>query len=363
MTPTLSRYLMRVFTTNLLFMAFILMGVIWLFDVAELLRRAAKVDGVPLSILMQMGLLKLPDITQTLFPFIILFASLFTFWQLARRSELVVLRAAGVSAWQFLRPILLVGALAGVFVVTILNPLGALFFQKYNNLDNKFLGKGAKPMIALFEEGLWLKQATNDGYAIVHAEKVIMPDWRLNGVFALFFNQNNEFQERIDAPEARLKDKEWVFKNSLLSSDQTALPVQTYFRLPTNLTPREIENSFAKPETMGFWSLPHFIQTLERTGFDSTTLRIHFHGLLSMPALCVAMILLASLVSLRPQRGGGTFFYIIGGVVIGFGVFFLSSLLQALGASHQVPVFLAAWTPALLSILIGSTVLLSLEDG
>lgn len=361
--PTLFRYLMRLFSINLLFMAFILMGIIWLFDVAELLRRAAKVDGVPLMVILQMGFLKLPDITLTLFPFITLFAALFTFWQLAKRSELVVLRAAGISAWQFLRPIFIVGALAGFFMITIINPISALFFQKYNHYEDQFLGRNNKPMVALFDEGLWLKQSTTDGYAIIHGNKISMPDWRLKGVFVLFFNKDNQFEKRIDAQAARLIDKEWVFKNVIEHTKINGTNSKDQFLMPTYLTAKDIEDSFASVETMGFWSLPNFIQTLDRTGFDSTKLRIHFHGLLSLPLLCVAMILLASLVALRPQRGGGTLFYIIGGVVIGFSVFFLSSFLQALGASHHVPIFLAAWTPAFLSILIGSTILLGQEDG
>jgi lipopolysaccharide export system permease protein len=133
--------------------------------------------------------------------------------------------------------------------------------------------------------------------------------------------------------------------------------------LPTTLTPQDIEDSFSSPQAMGFWSLPSYIRTLDSTGFDSTRLRIHFQSLLSQPLLYAAMILLAATVALRPQRQGQSFMFIVGGVLIGFVVFFMSNFLQALGASHQVPVFLSAWSPAMLSALLGVAALLTLEDG
>ena len=75
------------------------------------------------------------------------------------------------------------------------------------------------------------------------------------------------------------------------------------------------------------------------------------------------MILLAATVALRPQRQGHTFVFIVAGVMVGFVVFFMSNFLQALGASHQIPVFLSAWSPAMLCGLLGVAALLTLEDG
>jgi lipopolysaccharide export LptBFGC system permease protein LptF len=69
-----------------------------------------------------MGLLKLPDVGQIVLPFAILFAALYTFWSLVRKQELVIVRSAGLSVWQFLAPIVGVAMLAGVVHMTVLNP-------------------------------------------------------------------------------------------------------------------------------------------------------------------------------------------------------------------------------------------------
>ena len=133
--------------------------------------------------------------------------------------------------------------------------------------------------------------------------------------------------------------------------------------LPTTLTAQEIEESFSSPESMSFWKLPAYIQTLESTGFDATRLKVFYQSLLSQPLMFCAMILLAATVSMRPPRSKGTFTMIATGVFIGFIIFFASSFLQALGATQQIPVILAAWSPALISFLLGLSVIMNVEDG
>ncbi len=360
---TLSKYLIRNFLSNLLGMAGILLGIVYLLDTVELLRRVAKFDDVPMALAFKMGLLKLPEMAQIIFPFIILFSALFTFWQLSKRSELVVIRASGVSVWQFLKPIALTAACAGLVLMTIVNPLGAMFFGKFRNMESQYLNR-ERSVVALFDEGLWLKQDTkNDGYAMLHAGKLQMPDWDLQKVMVVFFDKDDRMIKRLDADQAKLQGGAWIFRNVVENNNSGTSRRFKALKLSTSLTPKEIEDSFASPETMGFWNLPVFISTLDRTGFDSTKLRIHFQSLLAQPFLFISMILLASTVALRNQRQGGTLLFMAGGVTIGFVVYFFSSFLQALGSSHHIPVFLAAWSPTLLCSLLGIAALLTLEDG
>ncbi|MCB9987928.1 MAG: LPS export ABC transporter permease LptG [Rhodospirillales bacterium] len=363
LSTTLSRYLARKYIFNLLGILGVLLGMIYLFDAVELLRRANNKGDIPLALVLHMSLLKLPEVGQIILPFAILFSSIFTFWQLSRRHELVIVRAAGMSVWQFLAPIIGVALLAGMLHIAVINPVGALLLGKFEAMENSYLAN-RKSYVTLFKEGLWLRQAAGDGHIILHARKIKVPEWQLQNVMVLFFDNKDDFFQRIDAPSARLDNGEWLFQDSVVNKPKG--PSETYqtLTLPTDLTIEDIEESFASPETVSFWSLPSFIGTMEETGFDTTRLRIHFQTLLVQPLLFAAMILIAAAVSLKPTgRSGGTFLMVITGVIAGFAVFFLSSFLQALGASHQIPIFLAAWSPAFITMLLGITVLMSVEDG
>ncbi len=372
-TKTLSLYLTKRYILNFLTLLLALLSIIYLFDTVELIRRASKYTDVPLILVLQMGLLKLPEVGQTLLPFAILFSTMFTFWQLTRQYELIVIRASGFSIWQFLLPITLASIILGLFHMTVINPVGAVFIGKFEQLERTHL-KRQQSQIAVFEEGLWLKQSVLiesstqsnnliEGYIIMHAQKVKQPEWLLQNITVMYFTNTNDFLQRIDAKDATLTNDFWTLKDVIINKPGAPPLREDTYAVPTTLTIQDIEESFSSPESMSFWKLPAYIRTLEQTGFDATRLKVHYHTLLSQPLMFCAMILLAATVSMRPPRSKGTFIMIVTGVMIGFFIFFTSSFLQAMGVSRQIPVMLAAWAPALIAFLLGLSVMMNMEDG
>jgi lipopolysaccharide export system permease protein len=360
--PTLSFYLIRNYFLNFLILLLALLGIIYLFDTVELLRRAAKMDNIPLSLTLTMGLYKLPEVGQLIFPFAILFSAMLSFWQLNRRHELVIVRSSGLSVWQFILPMILVAMMIGMFKVAVINPLGALFISKYEQMESQYLERKSN-LIVLSEQGLWLRQENETGNAILHAERIKMPEWALNKVMVFFFAPDRTFLKRIDAGSAVLEEGAWTFRDAYINAPRQVTDQADFLTLSTDLTKDDLQNSFAAKETISFWKLPSYIKILENTGFDSTALKIHFQNLLAQPLLYIAMVLLAASVSLRPPRLRGTSVLIVSGVIIGFVVFFASSFMQALGASQQIPVMVAAWFPALICFILGIGALMVLEDG
>lgn len=358
----LSWYFVRQYSLNFLILLVGLLAVIYIFDIVELLRRSARAEDITLSVILMMGFYKLPEVGQMIFPFAILFSAMWTFWQLTKRHELVIIRSAGLSAWQFILPVILTAFIIGLLLVVVINPLGALFVSKFEKLEAQHISKN-NSTISLSEHGLWLRQDYNDGKAILHADKVSMPDWTLRDVSVFFFSSDNDFLRRVDSGSAFLKDGAWHFQFAV-SNVPGKIPQTDYdMKIKTDLTIGDLESSFSDPETVSFWNLPEYIRIMEETGFDSTPLKIHFHSLMAQPLLFMAMILLAASVSLRPQRLRGASFLILSGIIIGFIVFFTSSFLQALGVSAQIPVFVAAWFPAIISLLLGVGAMMVLEDG
>lgn len=363
---TLSRYLFVQFLVNFAVLLTGLLLIVYIFDTIELLRRAAKVEGISVSLVLQMGLYKLPEVGQQIFPFAILFSAMFTFWQLSKRSELVVVRAAGLSVWQFMGPLVAGALLIGLLQMSVINPLGAMFIAKFQTIEAQKL-KRDDSLISLSDQGLWLRQRHHEngeavGTAVLHA-KSVKPGWRLQQVMALFINSQYGFEQRIDARAASLERGQWVFDGVIVNNPGEQPVHVDRLAMPTDLSIDKIQNSFADPQTISFWRLPAYIRTMMATGFDATSLKIQLQSLIARPIFFIGMVLLAACVSLRPQRMGGTVWLIVAGVAIGFVVFFLGSFLQALGASGQIPLLLAAWFPPLICCLLGVGGLMMLEDG
>jgi lipopolysaccharide export system permease protein len=362
LSPTLSFYIARQFTLWLVafFAGFSL--IIIVADTLELLRRSALHPEINFINVVELASLKLPHTAQDLLPFAVLFGGIMAFWRLTHSNELVVARAVGVSVWQFMAPAIFVAIAVGLFKMLVLHSIAAATFSRYELLEAKML-KGQINQSAIGPSGLWLRQSTSDGHAIIHSLHVSSDLKTLTDVMVLRYGEEQNFLGRIDAPEAHLLSGAWELEDA--SEAPNGRPPQHIgtVRLPTDFTTEKIQESFARPDTMSFWSLPSFIQQLEKAGFSAVRHRLFFQSLLAAPLLLSAMVIIAATFSLRPARRGGVGRMIASGVVAGFLLYFMSDIVYALGSATRIPVLLAAWSPAVVSTLLGLAMLLHLEDG
>src|SRR6185369_3457304 len=122
---------------------------------------------------------------------------------LSRRLELVVARSAGMSAWQFISPALVVAFLLGVIGTTIYNPVSALLQERSKRYEAELLGQNPT---ALRASGgtFWVSQKTAEGQAILNAKASTGQGVELNGVSVFVFDPDNHFKQRIEARAAEL---------------------------------------------------------------------------------------------------------------------------------------------------------------
>jgi len=358
----LPRYMSRNFIFNFLFLIGLLLFIVFIFDLVELLRRGNKYDW-PLPLILRMAFLKLPEVGQILLPFAILFSAIFTFWRLNRTSELYIMRSSGLSALQFTIPLIFTAFCLGAVATTIINPVSSVLLSKFHSLEGS-QGKKSDNLITLSTSGLWFRQNTADGgYTLVNASRFNVQNGSLKDIILLEFSADNTFKARIESSVATLKEGYWNMPQALVYTKTPRAEERTRLKYPTDLTPQDIQDTFSNVENVSFWKIPELIKTLNNTGFATEKLQVHYQSLIARPFFFAAMILLAAIVSLRPLRQGGTAMMVIIGIGIGFLLFFADNMLQAFGISQKIPIFLAAWTPTIVSILLGGSILLKQEDG
>jgi lipopolysaccharide export system permease protein len=361
-SATLNKYIGRQFLSWFFFMILSLVAIILLFDTLELIRRTSGRENATIGIVISMALFKTPHMIEKAIPFAILFGAMILFWRLNRNNEIIVVRSTGISGWQFLAPVVVLAMLIGAFTVAVFNPLSSAMLLRYEQLEAKFI-RGKSSLAAVSGEGIWLRQATESGHYIIHANKISPTEMRLENVVIFLMENQDSFVGRIDAPVALLKNGYWLLENvQITGPDQPPRKLARY-RIDTDLTQENIHDSFAPPETLSFWDLPHFISVLEAAGFSGLRHQLYWHSQLALPLLLFGMVLLAATFSLRHTRGGGTGILIIGGIAAGFLLYFVSDVVSALGISARIPVVLAAWSPAVVSCLLGAAMTFHLEDG
>ena len=362
LSATLSGYLARQMALGIGLALLGLAALAFVIDTIELLRRASGRPEVELGLVLWMAWLHLPFLVQKLMPFAVLFGTLFSFHRLTRSHELVAVRAAGVSVWQFVLPALAVTLALGVATVLAFNPLAAATAARFETLDQKYLS-GPASLIAIAPGGLWLRQRHQGEDLLLHARQMRGEPPVLEQVTVFLFDEGGGFNRRIDAPLARLGPGHWELTDPVFALPDGSREARPWLQIPTDLTLDGIQDSFAAPETLSFWNLPRFVDTLEAVGLSAREHRLYWHGLLALPLLLCALLLIGTAFALRLVRRGGTGPLIVGGLLTGFAVYIASDLVFAIGLSGRLPVLLAAWSPAGVAVLLGLTTLLHLEDG
>ncbi len=359
---TFAFYTTRQFLFWWMSMFLVLISLIGLFDSIELIRRTSGSAATSIVDVAAMTAFKLPHMAQKAFPFTVLFGGMMAFWRLNRHRELVVARAAGVSAWEILAPVLLVAMAMGIVKITIYSPFASAMLFRYEQLEAQHI-PGKQSLAALADKGLWLKQTTPGGHYILHADSIQPSATQLEHVIVFEFNQNERFISRIDARRAFLEQGRWRLADARISAPERPVSKTDTVFLKTDLTQENIQDSFAKPETMSFWALPGFITVLENAGFSGLRHRLYWYSQIADPGLLCAMILFAAIFTLRPQRRGGTAATVAVGVITGFVIYISTDIAYALGLSARLPALLAAWSPATVALLLGAGWLFHREDG
>lgn len=365
---TLPAYIATRFLSALLRVLAIVFLLVFVVEFVETMRSLAdKTDK--LGDVAKLSLLAMPAKIDQMLPLIMLLSSLTLFVGLSRSSELVVTRAAGVSAIKMVTVPVIVSLLIGIVTVAAFNPIVAAASRSYDIVRDEIVQTN-RSVLSVSQSGLWLRQVVDDRQTVVFARRSSPGGQVLFDTEFHVFDEAGALQERILADSARLQDQAWDLRGLRRwqvrgsETDQPNAIVQLdEAQLPTNLTSDQILDSFAPPQTISVWQLPKTIQQLEQSGFTAVRHKIFLQTSFALPLMFVAMVLIGAGFTMRHVRFGKTGIMVLLSVLGGFTLFSFASVANSLGAAGNIPIAIAAWAPPIASILLTVGLLLHLEDG
>lgn len=358
---TLSRYFFFRYLSITIGLFVAISTLVLIINFTELSSRSGDVPGFTTSAVLVVSALRVPMVMQQVVPFIALIAAMTMLIALNRKYELVVVRSAGVSAWQFLRPAAFGALLFGLFTIMVMNPIAAMGFTAAETLEAEYRSGKSNEIAA--EGAPWIKQTTEEGEAIIGAHAVLAQGTELVDASVFRFDAKGNLVERIDAKRAFLRNGFWELRKIERRSEGKPVETLTTLEIPTNLRPEFVEDKLARPEAISLFELPRKIDVARSFGLKANAYAMQFHSLVALPPLLVAMTLIAATVSMRFARMGQSMTMILGGVVAGFLLYVVSVLVKAFGTAGFVPPPVAAWLPVVVATFFGVTYLLYKEDG
>lgn len=359
------RYILIQTLVGVLAAAAVIIAVIILIDYVETSRDIATRADISALQALQLTLLKAPLLVQETMPFIVLFGILFTFFRLSRRSELIVMRASGYSAWRILAPAAMLCVALGAASAALLNPLGAQTNARFELVRDQLLeGRTGEARGAAGR--VWLREPSGDGFVVITAES-LNPDTATltSALFRRYrlIDGAPELERRISADSARLTSGFWALEGAVEAEVGEEEQTIGELGLPTRIQPQALFERSRSPDATSFWELPGVIESAQAAGLSSRAYQMRWHALMSQPLLLLAAALIAVAATLRLHRSGGAARFAASGAIAGFGLYFTQELLLGLGASGALLPMTAAWTAPALFALSGLFFIALTEDG
>ena len=355
---SLALYLVRLFLTRTFAVLLLLVLVLMTLD---LLGESGKILAVPgngQAELWQYVSLRVPLLVQRFLPFSALLGTLIAFTALNQHSEVISMKAAGLSAHQILAPLIL--ASLGIAVASFAFNEGVAV--KSARMVNAWNDNDYRPIRATSGvlSNVWVKA----GDDLVHARIVSGrgPSLQLHNV-TLYDRSGGALLKVIDAERAVQVGDSWRLEK--VRTYDTAMNVVRRAGEATALsgvTPDRFTLAKVSPDEKSFMALRRDIADLEAAGRPTDEAEAGLWHKISGPLSIVLMPLLAAVAAFGLARSGQVLIRAAAGMALGFAYFVIDNLSLALGNVGAYPAWLAAWAPFVLFLLIGEAVLVRSEE-
>ncbi|HUD27300.1 MAG TPA: LPS export ABC transporter permease LptG [Novosphingobium sp.] len=356
---TLTFYLARLFFTRILAVLIMLVLVL---QVLDLLGESGDIlahQGNGQMQLLYYVTLRAPQLVARFLPYSVLLATIITLATLNQNSEVISMKAAGLSAHQVLAPVILTALVIAGFsfafnervVTRATATLDAWEAVDYGPIP-KSTGPKANLYLADGRDLLLAQSLTGEGDALT-----------LNGVTFYRRDANDMIVEQLRADKATYLNPGWKMDRPV----KFDVPGTTTTRLASatvapGITPAKIYISKVDSDAQDIFTLTGSITAVREAGRRTSELDAAWWHKLSGPLSSALMPLLGAVAAFGLARSGALLIRAVIGMALGFAYFVFDNAALAMGNFGGYPPFVAAWAPFLLFALIGETVLIRTEE-
>jgi lipopolysaccharide export system permease protein len=339
-----------------------------LFDFLTNLNRLNGIEAQIWNALI-LSLLRTTTYLSLAMPLIIMLSALAFSVSLSRSNEFIVLRASGVSALKGLFSVILSAFFLGIISIFILDPLAGKMIGYYDIKLDKLRSK-EQSQVLINDNGYWMRQATLNGHQIIKAVSVSNNGQRLHQVTIFNYDKNGLVTERFFSESAALKKNELLLTNTIKWSDTKikknpiiANEKIKKLNIKTEITPTQLLDGYASPETISPWNMNKQIKKVKSSGFSVLKYQSKKMEQYARPFLFIVMVILGTVFTLQNSRSRNIGISVVLAVASGFFLHFFQNFCTTLGRSGEIPLIVATWSPIISIGLIAMTLFLHYEDG
>ncbi len=329
------------FLKIMLIVSLIFFSLIFILNIFEEVNFFKDIDGNPLKPIL-LTFLNTPYILYEIFPFIVLISTQFLFIKFIENNELYLLKSYGLNNSKILFILSLVSFFVGIFLILFFYNFSSKLKFLYFDIKNEYT-KDNKYLAVITENGIWIKDEMENKINIIHALG-INKNFLLN-VNITQFDKNFNFLKSIDSKKIDISSKNWILQKNLIRFNNFESEKIENIQLKSNFDINKVKSLFENLSSLTMWELDKLKQDFETIGYSTLELNIHNQKIISYPIFIALMSLVAAIVMMNIKVNKPKIFYILMGILLSVGVYYINYFSVLLGENQKLPIYISVWIP------------------
>ena len=354
---TYNKYLLKLFSNSFSKVFLIFFGIILIINIIEQIDFFKKID-VDFYFPIFLSLLNAPSIVFELLPFIFMISTQIIFIKLIDNNELEIFKYSGVTNHTLIKLIsifsLIVGFICIIFFYNFSSVLKKTYIEIKNNYsnDNKYLA-------VITENGLWIKDETNEGTNIIDAKKI--DGFLLLDVSITQLDKKFELVRIIQSKKVNISNKEWLVLMPKISIQNNTFTLDS-IKLNSNFDLEKINSLFSQLSTLSIIELFELRSSYKSLNYSIIEIDSHLYKIISYPFYLTLLVVLSSIIMFNIGYRKNLLFRIIFGILLSVIIYYINYFFNILGTSEKIPLTLSIFLPLIILSIINITSIIKINE-
>ena len=346
-------FLKKIFIVSLVFLTLVI--ILSIFDEISFFKEVENNAILPFFL----TLLNAPSILFEIFPFIFLISTQFFFLGLINKKELEVFKLNGLNNLKIIYTLFFTSMILGILLVAFYYSFSSKLKYLYIDIKNNYSNDN-KYLAVVTENGLWIKDEIDQKILIVNASKI--EDQYLKHLSITEFDSDFNLIRVIQSNKADITKDQWVIFKPSISIDNESVIFEENIIVNTHFNEKKINSLFENLSSLNVFQVIKLGEDYAELGYSTIEIKSYLHRLASLPFYLSIMSILAAIIMFNIARNKPIIFHIILGIFISVLIYYIYYLFNLLGKTETIPIYLSAWLPLLILMILITVGLIRINE-
>lgn len=345
----IDKYIIKEFTGPFFLGVFIVTVILignYFFQLADLI----IVKNVPIKLVLELLVYRLPEVIVETFPIAVLFAAMSAIGRLNHENEITAIRMGGVSIYRLIIPLMVMGMLISSVTFLMNEQLVPWTNHRSQNIIRETILKDAMPSP---EEEVFFKGPKG---RLFYVSKYNQDSGELRNIIIYQLDGKNSFPEVITANKGVITKNVWTLESGIIHEYNEAGEIifESQFKnmeLELGDEMQEISGTQKSTSEMSRQELGQRIELFKRSGININSLLVDYHLKLAQPLVALLFVLISVPLSLSSKES--RIWNLVLTIIIIFFYYVVLSFSRAFGRNEVLSPLLAAWLPNIIFLILG----------